>query len=128
MKVNKTFVIDEELIDNLKKCNASQLICDLLNQHFRKKKDPQALEKEIQILDDKKENLLELKDKIAKEREEMVEVMSTFPQEILDDFDLFPTMSEDVLKLRYEEKYLKKYSKLLWPDVLDAFNRFRAGQ
>ena len=128
MKVNKTFAIDEELIDNLKKCNASQLICDLLNQHFRKNKDPQALEKEIQILDDKKENLLELKDKIAKEREEMVEVMSTFPQEILDDFDLFPTMSEDVLKLRYEEKYLKKYSKLLWPDVLDAFNRFRAGQ
>ena len=62
MKVNKTFAIDEELIDNLKKCNASQLICSLLNQHFKIKEDPLQIEKQIQAIDQEKETLIEFQD------------------------------------------------------------------
>ena len=99
MKVNKTISMEIEVAQLLdKEKNSSKLIEDLLRNYF-------CLGQKL------KESMEDLEKKI--------------PREIMDDFYSFPSMSEEILRLRWSEKYSKRFEKLGWVELLEGFNTFR---
>jgi len=133
MKTSKLFTLDIEIVDELKKLpNASKLINNMLKDYFNQHG---ALKKQELI---NKLNLKELKSKeiigemkIIKERIKEIEItekrtksiFKNIPTEIINDFKAFPTMSENILYLRFKDIYSKTYD-LNYKELKKAYDDY----
>lgn len=134
MKQQKIFSLDPELLDELsKEKNQSKVVNDLLANYFNsgakstkqeilnkinfKKKEMNENKQIITILEAKIETI-EKRDKHIKK------VFKDIPDEILEDFKLFPKMTVEVSRIRFKNIYSVKYHSLNWEKVLKAYNQY----
>lgn len=133
MKGNITVSVDAEIKEFLKNSdNASGLINDLLKTHFGKQgtidRDKNELLKKIAenqaaAAKNAAEGRILAEQLAAKEKDEQLtkEVFKAIPERILEDFRIYPKMTPDILKRRFNDIYLRAY-KINWQDLLNAYN------
>lgn len=135
MKQNKTISLDIEIIEALDAVdNGSKLINELLMDYFgstkgvelnKLKKKAELLEGEIK---DKSLMLEEIKKRIIileKEKEKLDKVLEALPKEIIEDFNIFKNMTEEILHKRFKEYYIDKYTDLDFKKVLSSYKAFQ---
>ena len=133
MKKNKQIMLDEDLIDDLKKVpSASGLINELLVEYFNQD-DNLTLDKLKKQIMDKQQEVLKLNSEISalQERADAMEtydrrvkeVFKDIPCEILNDFKNFPKLNEEGLKVRYDNFYSVKYN-IEFKEILEAFKNY----
>ena len=133
MKAQKILSLDVEIIDELSKVkNASGLINDLLIDYFNKgiglrkhellKKIEETTHKKHEL----ENNLISFHkelDDIEMKEKELKRIFEEIPQEVIDDWQVFPNMDEAILKNRFDNHYSKKFRDLTWDRLLHAFNK-----
>ena len=132
MKSQKILSLDTEIIEELKKINASKLINELLKDYFsqnRKIKKQELLNKlnNLQIEIKNKEESM----KIIKERIREIEITNkriktifkNIPIEIIEDFRRFPKMSKQILLNRFKEIYHKTYN-IKFEEIEKAYKQY----
>ena len=131
VKIQRTYTIDEKNIKELENVsNASKLVNDLLTEHFfgvvsNKKEEINVKLK--QLIRQKEEieavmiRLVQQFDAIEAQEKEQARVFKGVPKEILEDFNRFPDMNEDVLKNRWKELYK---GVIKWEELKDLYARF----
>lgn len=133
IKQNKTISLDMEVIESLNKIdNASKLINDLLREYFsegsglKKNEISDRIRSNKEMMLKMKEDNKELQkniDRIERKEQHIREVYKNVPDEVLDDFKLFPKMTDKVLLLRHTNIYKKKYN-VSYEELLKAFNTY----
>ncbi len=134
MKTQKLFNIDSALLDSLsKERNMSELVNNLLFDYFnsgatltkqdiRKKialKEKEIIEnKQIIILWKTKIETIEKKENLLKK------IFKDLPDEVLEDFKLFPKITQETLRKRFSDIYSAKYHGIKWEYVLKAYNQY----
>lgn len=131
-KVNKTYSLDEKNVEELKKEeNASKLIDQLLTEHYFGTASDKELEIretlkridfEIEELSTKKSNLLSKLSGILEKKERIKKTMQGVPKKILEDFQMYPGMTEQVLKNRYLNMYKGLIS---WEKLVEFWKTFQ---
>lgn len=133
MKKQKMLYLEGDIIEELDKLpNASKLINELLNDYFStggqlkkaelikklgiKKLEIDKLSAEIKDLNNKIASIEENENKLK-------DAFRSIPEEILEDFKFYPTMTEQILYTRFKEIYSRKY-KLDYPTLLEAYNTY----
>jgi len=114
-KITRSYTLDNEIVEELGNVtNSSKLINELLVEHFfgtnkNKKEEINIQIKKMIIQKDEIEAkmimLVQRYDEIERVEKEQAKVFKDVPKEILEDFNRFPDMTEDVLKNRWEELY-----------------------
>jgi len=139
MKINKLFSIDVELATELKKeKNASELINNLLKEYYvngnkftkveiqktilDKENKKVQLNKELLKIDEDLKILSDSLRSIDKKELVLKERFKRIPNEIINTFKSFPAMTEEVLKMRYND--WKSDYNLTYEEVLSAFNEY----
>jgi hypothetical protein len=133
MKMQKVISLDESLIKLLSsESNASAVISALLMDYYRESPALQSEEiakkiREIQQkIDENQIILCNLQEKLTKIKKKEIEITAIFkeiPQEILNDFKIYPEMTEEILKSRYKDIY-SQTTKLKFEQILTAFNQY----
>ena len=131
-KIGKPFTLDEEVIDELKNVkNASKLVNELLIEHLfgTKSNIKEEISRKLRELTVQKEEietkmitLVQKYDRIEAKEKEQKHEFRDIPPDILEDFNRFPDMSEEVLKSRWEGKY--KESGVDWQALKGFYARF----
>jgi hypothetical protein len=136
MKGQKILSLDIENLERLKEVkNSSKLINDYLTDYFSiGVREKEEIKKQLQRLKEnkadikKKETILKFKlEKEIKKEKNIEKETKELPKEVTDDFKFFPKMTEDTLKERYDITYSRKYKKLDWKKVVEAFRRIKNG-
>ena len=114
-KITRSYTLDNEIVEELGNVtNSSKLINELLVEHFFGTNKNKKEEINIQIkkmiiqkeeIEAKMIMLVQRYDEIERVEKEQAKVFKDVPKEILEDFNRFPDMTEDVLKNRWEELY-----------------------
>lgn len=114
-KITRSYTLDNEIVEELGNVtNSSKLINELLVEHFFGTNKNKKEEINIQIkkmiiqkeeIEAKMIMLVQRYDEIERVEKEQAKVFKDLPKEILEDFNRFPDMTEDVLKNRWEELY-----------------------
>ena len=114
-KITRSYTLDNEIVEELGNVtNSSKLINELLVEHFfgtnkNKKEEINIQIKKMIIQKDEIEAkmimLVQRYDEIERVEKEQAKVFKDLPKEILEDFNRFPDMTEDVLKNRWDELY-----------------------
>ena len=131
MKSSKLFTLDTEIVDSLKKVeNASRLVNELLLDYFysgggqEKEEIKGNLIKLKTEVENKKGLIKNLKEKIKeieKKDKEIKEKFKHIPIVILQDFKMFPLMSEEALLSRYNSQY---FGTVEWKELLTAYKEY----
>ena len=131
VKIQRTYTIDEKNIKELENVsNASKLVNDLLTEHFfgvvsNKKEEISAKLKQLIRQKEELETLMirsvQQFDAIEAQEKEQARFFKGVPKEILEDFNRFPDMNEDVLKNRWKELYK---GVIKWEELKDLYARF----
>jgi len=131
MKVTKPFCIDADLLENLKKVNASELVNRLLTEHIEGK-DDKNLSKLKQKLNEnliKKRVLLkktrDLRIKIREieiKEQKILSLSKKFPEKILKEIE--NSRSLVALHIAHRSGELKNYN---WMDVKKIFYELKGG-
>tara|TARA_Y100000310_G_C20049131_1_gene519734 strand:- start:77 stop:502 length:426 start_codon:yes stop_codon:yes gene_type:complete len=132
-KVQKIFTIDDNLVEELKLVkNKSKLVNELLKDYFSKgslKVKEELLAKMANLRRDlfnQKEQLINYEATLKKleEKEKSIESLySNLPKDILDDFKMFPALSEEGLINRYQGIYADKY-KISYNEIKAAYDNY----
>ena len=114
-KITRSYTLDNEIVEELGNVtNSSKLINELLVEHFFGTNKNKKEEINIQIkkmiiqkdeIEAKMTMLVQRYDEIERVEKEQAKVFKDVPKEILEDFNRFPDMTEDVLKNRWDELY-----------------------
>ena len=114
-KITRSYTLDNEIVEELGNVtNSSKLINELLVEHFFGTNKNKKEEINIQIkkmiiqkeeIEAKMIMLVQRYDEIERVEKEQAKVFKDLPKEILEDFNRFPDMTEDVLKNRWDELY-----------------------
>jgi len=130
-KIIRSHTFDADIVEALEKVkNSSKLINDLLTEHFfgtnsnKKEEISQKLKqltREKEETDNKMIVLVKKFDMIEKQEKEQAVKFKHIPAEILEDFNRFPDMTEEVLKSRWEGLHKEAVT---WEQLKDLYAQY----
>jgi len=131
MKINRSYTLDSEIVEELEKVsNSSKLINELLIEHFHgtnsSKKDEishklKQLTRDKEEIDNKMIMLVQRYDSIVEQEKIQAHTFKDMPKEILEDFNRFPDMSEETLKSRWEGLHKEAVT---WDTLKDLYAQY----
>ena len=130
-KVTRSYTLDEDVVEGLQKeVNSSKLVNDLLREHLfgtatSKKEEINARLKQLiaqkEEIDEKMKTLVHKYDELCRQEEQQKEMFKDFPEWLLEDFNRFPNMTEEVLSARFKGMYK---GRVQWETLKDMYAKF----